>query len=293
MDVPRVTAPEHQDALLTLIEERTQLAGGELLALVEKVRRHLTEAWLTGTPLSAVELVALVHRLSEAMTVAATRADRPPIRDAVITELAYRKTRLRQFAAVLLHTERPSLGAMALVWAQPEKLVSGLRGIISDHEVGKANAAVLARFRRSPGKVAMWVPERDACVRCLRYSGLRLLRPGDRFPGGLSYLADAVPATAPATVASPPLHRRCRCELQLVARGDSEEASAALKREADRSILRGFAVESESQATRRAAAEKLLASGVNAPKSVKADARRRLQAGDTFTRPVPDGSGAP
>jgi hypothetical protein len=291
-----MTAPEHQDALFELIQARTQLAGGELLALVEEVRRRMTRAWLVGTPLTDAEVSALVVSLSKAMTMAADRAvakTGTAITDAVVEELAYRKARLQKFAAALLGVERPSLGSGLLVLRQAETFVSGLGGIISDHEVGKANARVLVQARRSPDKVAMWVPERDACVRCLRYSGLRLLRPGDRFPGGLSYLPDAVPASAPTSVPSPPLHRRCRCELQLVARGDSEEASAALKREADRSILRGFAVESESQATRRRAAEKLLASGVNAPKSVKADARRRLQAGATFTRPVPDGAGAP
>jgi hypothetical protein len=288
-----VTAPQHTDALAELIQERTKLAGGELLDLVERIRKRLAGMALDPAKLAGPELDAIVDQLIRAMGVATATAVTETgrsIREPAQEMLAYRTDRMRRLAAALLGAERSSLASALIVVAQAALLVKGLEGVISDHEVGKFNAAVLERARRSPSKVAMWVPERDACVRCLRYSGMRLLRPGDRFPGGLSY--DPVGDTTDADpVPSPPLHPHCRCELQLVARGDSEEAGAALKREADRSILRGFALESEGQAARRRAAEQLLASGVNAPKSVKADARRRLQAGDTFTRPVPDGSG--
>ncbi len=288
-----MTALQHTDALAELIQERTKLAGGELLEFVERIRKKLAGMALDPAKLAGPDLAAIVDRLIRAMSVTTARAVTETgraIRPAALEVLEYRTTRMRRFAAALFGADRPSLANALIVVAQAALLVRGLEGVISDHEVGQANAAVLDRARQSPSKVAMWVPERDACVRCLRYSGMRLLRPGDRFPGGLSY-DPAADTTDADPVASPPLHPHCRCELQLVARGDSEEASAALKREADRSILRGFALESEGQAARRRAAESLLASGVNAPKSVKADARRRLQGGDTFTRPVPDGSG--
>ena len=288
-----MTAPRHHDALADLIQERTRLAGGELLDLVERIRKRLAGMAINPASLAGPELTAIVDQLIRAMSaataVAVTETGRS-IREAAQETLAYRTGRMREFTAALLGAERPSLASALIVVAQAALLVKGLEGVISDHEVGKANAAVLDRARRSPSKVAMWVPERDACVRCLRYAGMRLLRPGDHFPGGLSY-DPAGDTTDADPVASPPLHPHCRCELQLVTRGDSEEASLALKREADRSILKGWALDTEGQAARRRAAESLLSSGVNAPKSVKADARRRLQAGDTFTRPVPDGSG--
>lgn len=285
-----MTTPQHSDALLDLIQERTALVGADLLELVEKARRRLLgvppERW-------AAVLDEMLPALSRAMSAAAaqtTLEEGRGVRGSVLEHLDWRTRRLRQFARAATGSEKPSLGQVLLALKQAENLVSDLGMIISDREVGKANAKVLEQADRRRAMVAMWVPERDACARCLAYAGLRVLRPGDAFPGGLSY--DPVTEDRGAEpVKQPPLHPRCRCELQLVPRGDSEEASAALKREADRSILRGFALESESGAARRRAAGELLSSGVRAPASVKADARRRLQSGGTFTRPVPDGAG--
>jgi hypothetical protein len=288
-----MTAPQHRDALLELIQERSGAVGADLLALVERVRTKLVELSLDPTKLTGPALDKIVNELLRAinLTAAATsKLEGREVRSRVLDLADYRSSRLQTFARILTGAERPTLGAALLVLRQAEAFASDMRMVISDHQVAKANAAVLEQANRRWSMVAMWVPERDACARCLAYAGLRLLRPGDEFPGGLSYVPEERDSGA-GKVAAPPLHPRCRCELQLVRRGDSEAASAALKREADRSIVRGFALESEGDARRRRAAKALLASGVNLPKSVKADARRRLQQGETFTRPVPDGSG--
>jgi len=71
------------------------------------------------------------------------------------------------------------------------------------------------------------------------------------------------------------LTHNCRCHLE----AQDDDVAAALKREADRSILRGFALESESERARLDAAERLLASGVRAPASVKRYAETAINRG--------------
>lgn len=63
----------------------------------------------------------------------------------------------------------------------------------------------------------------------------------------------------------------------------------ALKREARRSVAKGWALESESDTVRTAAARKLLDGNADLPKSVVAETRRRLRAGKGFKRRVPSG----
>ena len=127
------------------------------------------------------------------------------------------------------------------------------------------------------GYSTVWVAETNACVECLAYSG-RVAKPGKAFPGGLTYGAKSY---NPAPVAAPPRHPNCRCTVEpLVAK----EYATALRREADRSVLRGFSLESERMSVRIDAADRLLSRGVDAPKSVKAFARRAVQRGEFPTR---------
>jgi hypothetical protein len=67
----------------------------------------------------------------------------------------------------------------------------------------------------------------------------------------------------------------------------SAEYAEALRREADRSVLRGFSLESESMKTRIDAADRLVSRGVDAPKSVIAYARRSIKVGVFPTRGRP------
>lgn len=127
------------------------------------------------------------------------------------------------------------------------------------------------------GLSTVWVAETNACVECLAYSG-RVAKPGKAFPGGLTYGAKSY---NPAPVVSPPRHPNCRCTVEpLIAK----EYAAALRREADRSVLRGFSLESEPMRVRIDAAERLLERGVDAPKSVKAYARAAIRRGEFATR---------
>lgn len=122
------------------------------------------------------------------------------------------------------------------------------------------------------GLATVWVAETNACVHCLAYSG-QIAKSGKSFPGGLTYGAKSY---HPEPLRHPPLHPRCRCTVEPL---QSKEYAAALRREADRSVLRGFSLESESPKVRIDAAERLLDRGVKAPASVITYAKRSVKAG--------------
>lgn len=127
------------------------------------------------------------------------------------------------------------------------------------------------------GLPTVWVAETNACVECLAYSG-RVAKPGKAFPGGLTYGAKSY---NPEPVESPPRHPNCRCTVEPL---NDQSYADALRREADRSVLRGFSLEGEPMSRRIEAAKKLLADGVDAPKSVIAYAERAVRAGRFPTR---------
>lgn len=167
-----------------------------------------------------------------------------------------------------------------------------------------ANEAIILEAERLGGRL-VWIAERDACVACLAYSGITAI-PGTSFPIGRTYGDKPLkPWPDPDFLPGPPLHPRCRCRLMIYFGHDTKAATkalahvpgawrsahvdypAALRREADRSILRGWSLPSESERTRIRAAQKLLAAGVRAPQSVKDYARRSVRKGTFPSRKVP------
>lgn len=118
----------------------------------------------------------------------------------------------------------------------------------------------------------VWVAETNACVHCLKYSG-QVAEPGSDFPGGLTY---GKKSYHPDPLPHPPLHPHCRCFLEPL---NDPSFAEALRREANRSVLRGFSLESESMKTRVDAAQRLLDEGVEAPKSVKEYAYNAIKRG--------------
>lgn len=131
------------------------------------------------------------------------------------------------------------------------------------------------------GLPTVWVAETNACVDCLAYSG-RVAKPGQDFPGGLTYGRPS--RAAPDALPYPPRHPNCRCTVEPL---HDRSYAEALRREADRSVLRGFSLESESMAVRVDAAGRLLKRGVDAPKSVIAYARNAVKRGEFTTRGRP------
>ena len=170
--------------------------------------------------------------------------------------------------------------------AEPAVLLSPLLGAAA---ATKRNVTTLVNRAGNEGVVTaataaklelVWVAETNACVHCLAYSG-RTVVAGKPWPKGLSY-AGSNPYDAPGKC--PPLHANCRCTLEVL---NDQSYADALRREADRSVLRGFSLESESMRVRVNAAERLLADGVDAPKSVIAYASRSVRAGKFETRGRP------
>jgi hypothetical protein len=143
-----------------------------------------------------------------------------------------------------------------------------------------AAAVEVGDATRSP---MVWEAERDACVYCLALAGEVAEKAGDHFP--LADLYAPTPASM-TTTSAPPLHPHCRCRLAILV---DQSYADALKREAQRSILRGHSLPSESQAVRVRAAERLLAADPVAPKTVKAFAAAAVKRGHFPTREVPEG----
>lgn len=121
---------------------------------------------------------------------------------------------------------------------------------------GAANVALDRVAATDSTLITVWHPERDACVRCLN-------RAGEIDPDEI-----------------PPEHPFCRCTLWVLERESGARVADGLRREAERSILRGWSRPSESEAVRIEAARKLLAKGTDLPKSVQAYARRAIKAGE-------------
>lgn len=161
--------------------------------------------------------------------------------------------------------------------------VNAARNIVERDVVTLVNAAGNAgatAVADAVGLPTVWVAETNACVTCLAYSG-RVARPGKTFPAGLTY---GRRSTVSERIDYPPAHPHCRCTVEPLV---SREYAEALRREADRSVLRGFSLESEPMKVRVDAAKRLLDRGVDAPKSVIAFARRAVKAGEFPTRGRP------
>ncbi|CAO5167226.1 hypothetical protein FAIPA1_20007 [Frankia sp. AiPs1] len=153
--------------------------------------------------------------------------------------------------------------------------------------VVRAAADGSAAVATALGVGRVWVAERTACVVCTAYAGL-VAADGGEFPAGLTF---GVRPADRSPVPDPPRHPRCRCRTvpwsDAWAAPDVLPYPRALRREAERSIAKGFALDSEPTSVRVAAAERLLRSGPDLPASVRAFAARAVR--DGIFPPVPAG----
>lgn len=152
-------------------------------------------------------------------------------------------------------------------WSVNRSLSEGVRAVTEEEQAGR-----------------LWVPERDACLRCLAYAGL-YVGPGQSFPPGLTFDTKATRQLDP--VPDPPLHPNCRCRTIPWREEWGSDYGDSLKREAERSVLRGFSLPSESERARLRAADDLL-KRTQLPKSVQDYARRAVKRGE-----FPRGRGVP
>ena len=237
-----------------------------------------------GTPVPALDRTA--SRIIASLRLAARQAVRSTTgldTEDVQSALAWRVAKVRSLVKIIkARDDPPPLGMMMALARQQTAFGSDLVGKVSDALVTAHTDQQEASC--GPNQVLIWQPERDACVRCLKYAGQYRTAAGE-FKAGQSF--DPSAPRPEGTLPGPPLHPRCRCELAVIPKKAAESNSEALQREAQRSILKGWALESESDAARVRAAQALLASNVVAPKSVIAETRRRLKAGASFSRDVP------
>ncbi len=139
-------------------------------------------------------------------------------------------------------------------------------------EMTAAAAAGVSDVATSVGAGRIWVAERSGCLHCLAYVGQTTW---SAFPAGLTF--DTRPTVPPGVLNGPPLHPNCRCSLELWDPSDTELA-AGLKREARRSVVKGWSG-SDGLKARLGAAERLLAAGAALPKTVEERARRDVKRG--------------
>lgn len=156
--------------------------------------------------------------------------------------------------------------------------------------VNRSAATGVAATAAAAGAERLWIPERDACLHCTAYAG-QTAPTGRPFAGGLTFSKKPL---SRAPVPNPPLHPNCRCRIALYrpewSRAGAVSIPDALKREARRSVARGFSLPSESESARINAAERLLRSGAGLPKTVEERARRDVERGEFRRgRSVPNG----
>lgn len=141
------------------------------------------------------------------------------------------------------------------------------------------------------GEKKVWIAERDACVNCAAYAGLTAA-PGAAFPAGLSWDPNQA-GRDERELDGPPKHPNCRC--RIAAWDDAWEQEGVptfpdvLRREARRSVARGWSLPTESGAARIRAARELLRTGAGLPKSVEEFAARAIRVGRFADRTFPTG----
>lgn len=145
---------------------------------------------------------------------------------------------------------------------------------LSRAEVNRT-AAIAAELsaRQLGAEGIIWVSERDACVHCIGLAG-DVARFGEPFPS-FSPFAEKQLAWRGYN-GRPPRHPNCRC--RLIPWDGTDETTDAIKREAQRSVARGWSLPTESNAARLRALDRLLQQPtLRLPPSVIRRARRALQ----------------
>lgn len=159
--------------------------------------------------------------------------------------------------------EDAAVGVLAATNSFMAASTVALNGAANDASIDVANAVEVD---------IVWIAERDACVDCAAYSGT-VISSSEQFPGGLTF-GDKTYFTDPLD--GPPLHPNCRCHVEP---SYSQDFADGLQREAQRSILRGIALPSESNAARLRAAQNVLNMHPTAPKSVIKTAQNAIKRG--------------
>lgn len=255
-----------------LTAEQYELITTRVLELLEtlKVPAGIDQAALAGV-LEAYRIgLKIARRGSDADSIPPTEVSKDSIR--AVTGMADRaedalrqvKTKLEDPAVV--STFEGLLGAIKPVVESPQKME-----MATTFAMNNAKNQAIADVAKETGEELVWVPERDSCLHCTQYAGVKAGPQG--FPKGLTTYTDK-PIAYKGFLKAPPLHPHCRCDVEI---GLSEEYITALKREAVRSVLRGTRLPSESENARLKAAQRLLDKDPVAPESVKKYAEKSIK----------------
>jgi hypothetical protein len=243
------------------------------------------QVWTDAVDDGVSEVIEAMERAGESVR---REVETAPVRRPIY----YRSGRVRAAVAPSQVAKR-GFAAVQEALAQPARLREDVETAVSGDLVWQHTQDLHDEARARGGDwVLIWVAERDACVRCLAYAGEHVL-PGAKFEGGLTFgprwasVVGRPPLAGPGWFEGEGSHPNCRCELRLIRRRDVEPAADALKREARRSIAKGWARPTEGNTVRVVAAERLLSGAANLPKTVVAEARSRLHRPGSFRRAVP------
>lgn len=189
-----------------------------------------------------------------------------------------------------LATAGPAFDDITQAVARAHRAATDMQAAVVQAVNGAANTG-LAAVADTLGAQRLWIAEPDACLTCAGMSG-RLADPGEPFDP--QYAAAFTPKPRiwpPGDITTPPIHPHCRCRVTvwLGSAAGGADFPQALRREAQRAVLKGWSLPSESGPERVRAAQRLLARGVNAPKSIQAYARTAVRRGRFPTRTVPSG----
>lgn len=191
--------------------------------------------------------------------------------ETIVTEQAERADRLTRPALLTSpHAARAAVAAVARIETRSKTAIAW--------DMTRAAAQAQHDEAVDRGWRLIWVGERNACVVCAALIGEHVF-PGAQFPHSATFDTKRPRPPYNNDLRLPPRHPNCRCEVQIVAPGQASVLGALLKREARRSIARGWRTASESEGVRLRAASRLLVRGARLPKTVEEAARRAVRRG--------------
>lgn len=262
------------------------------------------EDWVTGSIDAAVDEAVAVHGFTAAALTAAARAVVGLIGQAAAAAMQVGRAIVAS-AYALLTGRRPVVPRRVILPSSPPGLTFAQRteqiaaaaaeaintgadpqgtvrtatvhmqavGATSVNQAAAAGSQAAAQGLGADG--VMWVAERDGCLGCVALSG-KVAPSGRGFDPSITF-GDR-PIAWEGFSGQPPRHPRCRCRVVAWFSGD-DAVSEALQREARRSVLRGWSLDSESEAARLRAAERLLREGADLPVSVERYAEEAITLG--------------
>lgn len=281
-------------------------AGSALASMIREAGGSVTKS-LAGVHAGAVKAMngameeAMKQALGQAATLVAGASGekapevslpKPPAAAKADAEAAGKAVKAAESAAKKMLNPatvlRLGLRGLLAPLATARSAINGLRSMISvnvNRAVDEVQAATAKALPDDGGpKLEVWICSRDACARCTAYAG-EIIAEGKSFPGGLSWDPKSREKNAPAV--RPPLHPNCRCKTvpwkESWKKPGQVSLPEAARREAERSIARGFSLPTESNASRVRALKELLKTNPQLPKTVLAAAKKAAESG-TFPK---------